>query len=367
MSEMQYFSTLCCSTFAVLIAGCSFDYPSGYSFDYQGEQAARAVNMDISAGVTTVNLRNVYGNVIVRASEEEDAAVHWDVTCWADTEEQAARLTKLVKFVSSIKRDTTFNCEVVFPESLVKELRGVKSNITVSIPASMAINVNNSHGDIVATNLASKADLTNSHGMLTAKGLTQDCILKNSHGDVLAEQLASATINNTHGNTVARTVSESIKIESHHGSVAILDVDGHIYAATSHDDIEVNGVGGNTSLKCSHGNIFARHLRGGVVEAETSYGNIDMHTLAKSITCESQHGEVILSAINPDLKKVKVESSFNDIHVTLANGLKPAVTTSASFGEVESEFSENSGGPEVKLHVKYGDITIRRQPNAEQE
>ncbi|MEO2015036.1 MAG: hypothetical protein ABGZ53_11770, partial [Fuerstiella sp.] len=97
------------------------------------------------------------------------------------------------------------------------------------------------------------------------------------------------------------------------------------------------------------------------------HGNIDMQTLATSITCESQHGEVILSAINPDLEKVKVKSSFNDIHVTLANGLNPAISTSASFGEVESEFSGNSGGPEVKLHVEHGDITIRRQKNAEQE
>jgi hypothetical protein len=351
---------------AVFQAGCSLDMSSGYSFDFQGEQASRTEHTDIPAEVETVDLTNLFGNVTITASENEDAAIDWNLACWADTEQEAVRLTEQVQFICSTEGNSS-RCEIVLPDGPQNTLRGVKSNITISLPASMKIRAVNSHGDICATDLSSEVELKNRFGKLTVQGLTKPCDLENSHGEVLAERITSATIKTSHGKTTVRTVSESLLVRGQHSGINVQHVDGNVDVATSHHGIDIDDVGGDATITCSHGAINGRRLRGQVVVTETSHGSTDLETLATSVSCSSQHGKVALSATNPDLKSVEVSASFHDIHLTLANGLNPAITTSATFGEVDSDFAGKGSSPTIGLNVKHGGITIRQQRKAEQE
>jgi hypothetical protein len=107
-------------------------------------------------------------------------------------------------------------------------------------------------------------------------------------------------------------------------------------------------------------------MRGQLVATETSHGSTDIRTLATSVSCHSQDGKVTLSAPNPDLPNVNISTSFHDIHVMLANDLNPAITTSATFGEVDSVFTGNGNSPQIGVTVKHSRITIRRQGNVDQ-
>lgn len=351
----------------VSVSGCTMTLTNGYRFDFQGEKEARQMDIEIPATATSLDLRNLHGDVEILPAADGVAALKWELTCWADSQAEAGRQIERVQLVTS-EEGGIFKCEVKLPTEEKELLRGVKSNMKLRVPASLIVSVRNSHGNIVAAELDCPVELQGAHGNIKASRLTQPLTLQNSHGDVAVEDVVEATIEVAHGDTTASTVHALLEVESSHGGVEIRDVTGNVDVKTAHDDITLTNVSGVVSARNSHGDIKGTQLHGDHLEVSSSFGSIEVTTLAASIKCRNQHGDVKITSLNPELHEISARTSFDSLTLTLPADCEPHLTTSATFGEVDSEFAATgSAGPVVELKVEHGDIRIRKQQTAEQE
>lgn len=346
------------------LTGCSININGGYSFDFQGEQVSRSLDLDVPAELTTLNLKNVHGDVRLEASETGTASVHWDLTCWADTAEEADRQAERIKMLTS-QTGGEYKIEVQLPTEDKDLLRGVKSNFTLRVPSSVLAKIRNSHGNVVARQVDARLDLHNAHGDLKIENITQECQLSNAHGDITASNIPRATIEVSHGDTTVSQIHEFLLVDSTHGSIDATDVVGEIELSTTFDNIDLRNVSGVLDVSNSHGNITGVQLNCSEVVADTSFGEIELATSAPRIICETSHGGVNVTANGATLTEIKLESTFNDITLYLPADCRPSLATDVSFGDINSAFPSNGSSPIVILDTQHGDINILKLPTAE--
>ena len=356
------------TTVSLLAAsGCSMTITNGYRFDFKGEKDTGTLDVEIPPEASVLNLTNLHGDVIIATSQDGSSSMHWDLSCWADTAEEAKRQLKQVQFTSVIEGDT-FECEVLLPTEDKERLRGVKSNFTVVVPASITVNVHNSHGRIEARQVDSRLSLHNRHGDTQAIGLTQPSDITNAHGNIELQDVVSATVENSHGDTTITTAHESLKVESAHGSITVQDAMCDVEVETSFDDISLTNVVGLMVARNSHGDIFGVQLNGENLDVETSFGAIDLVSAASVIKCRNQHGDTKLATIGSKVQEISVKTSFGDATVSLPGDCEPSVSTSCTFGDATSDFQGSTKqGPKVEIAVQHGDIRLIKLPMAEKE
>lgn len=349
----------------IAICGCSMTITNGYRFDFKGQQESKALNIEIPPETTELDLTNLHGDITITTSQDGTTNMQWDVTCWADTAEEADRQLEQIQFVSSIESGV-ITCEVQLPTEDKKLLRGVKSNFTLVLPESIAVNVHNSHGEIKAHNVRSQLDLDNRHGNIQAISLSQPCKITNAHGNIELQDVVTATVTNAHGDTLVTSVNDSLKLWSAHGSITVNDALGDVDVTTSHDDIFLTNINGFLVAKNSHGDISGTQLNGSKLDVETTFGNMDLISDAPEINCVNQHGAIKLTATNPSVHKVTAKTSFDSVTISLPGNCQPHTKTSCTFGDITSEFKTSTKqGPTVDVNVQHGDIRFIALPTAE--
>lgn len=347
--------------------GCSMTITNGYRFDFKGEKDTGTLDVEIPPEATVLDLTNLHGDVTVTTSTDGTSSMHWELSCWADTAEEAKRQLKQIQFTSAMEGDT-FDCEVLLPTEDKDLLRGVKSNFTISVPASIEVKVHNSHGRIEARQVDSRLSLHNRHGNIQATELTQPSDISNAHGNIELKDVVAATVENSHGDTMVTTAHESLKVESAHGSITVQDVMCNVDVETSFDNILLTNVTGLVVARNSHGDISGTQLHGDSLDVATSFAAIDLVSAASVVKCRNQHGDAKLSAIGTNAQEISVKTSFGDATVSLPGDCQPNARTSCTFGDVKNEFQDStSQGPVVEVEAKHGDVRLLKLATAEQE
>jgi hypothetical protein len=388
----------------LLLAGCSRDFWSqfsgfrlvqtdGYRFDFRGQTATGQEEGEIPAEVSDLDITHSFGNVRVVASREKPKW-SWKLTCWADTQETAKSHAEAIELIVEIK-DNRLSCNLQLPKPPVPDLRGVKSELTLWVPPSAKVAVNNRHGEtdvsgieqsvvvrcehsaLRLADLKSDVDastsfgqltaeriaggtLTNKHGGLTAQDIRGKLQASTSFSGLLVEQVSGDLVaTNKHGPVTARRIGGEARIRSgyaaveveaiggptnvanEHGRVSVVNVSQHAEVRTSFAGIEIREVKGGVTAYNEHGDIVGKKIQG-AIKAETSFGRIDLKVEATEVACKNQHGSIRLGLLSPDLRRIEAETSFGTLEISLAPDISPTIDASARHGKVRSDFPVRS-------------------------
>ncbi len=330
------------ATAALTLSSCVNRSVDGYCFNRQGEPAARYEEGQISPEVQRVTVDNRFGKVIVQVADGAPKW-SWDLTCWADTRDVAEHFTEQVELLTNETADQ-HGFTLILPEPPVPDLRGVESNLTLSVPDSVEVEVSNSFGP---TEIC---------------GLQGDTIVRSKHGAVQLERLGGR-----------------VDVENRHGDVSATEIDGNVDIQCRHGDIEVTDIGGELLLRNAHGGILARQIRGNV-DVENEHGGIDLGADSADVACRNRHGDLTLCLTGTELRRVRAETTFGDLELGVLGSLRPSIETDVDFGDVESDlpvhmmdtgadnFQDPAADvPRVTLKNKHGDIRVMKVLPAEME
>lgn len=305
-----------------LASGCNIQISSGYRFDYQGASVEKSVEETIDPGIRSIHIKNRFGDVDVVPSTE-DPTWTWSGTCWASDEKDAETFSSALKIQTSQVGDE-LHWTVVIPEP-DRKLRGVKSNLTLTLPANVELFVDHQHGDIKADALAQNASLKNQHGDIRVQSPEGVIQLENSHGDVIvSDSSAAVNVICRHGAIEVNDPRENLTIESQHGEVKVINAQGSVTTDSAHTDIELVSMGGE-------------------------------------INCSSQHGEVVVKVLGSEFQSLIADLQHGDITVVIPPEIQPRVQVGVQFGKADSkvESSELDSAPVIQINSQHGDITLR--------
>ena len=355
-----------CGT-SIVINGNSFQ------FDFQGEKAERTESGEVPDSVRRIEIENQFGDVRVEASVE--GKWNWAVTCWSDSPEAAELYTEEVQMHVDTRGEVqTWRIEL--PQG-ADDLRGLKSNLTINLPASVEVVSRNSHGGTTVDNRDASVDTENSHGDTHLKNLTEDCNAVNHHGHLVASRVMGGKYLVSHGNLQVDQVAGQAKLNCSHGDLKLESIAGFAQVCNSHGKTHVVGLRDGGDVDCQQGSIVIENSMGnlsvkgahsnidisaaaGEIETRTEHGYIRIKSEAESVVCNNEHGDIVLTLSNPDLRKVFAKTGHAKIRVEMPAQVEANFSTNVEHGDIQNEFESSSNGINVTLKNQHGDIVVKK-------
>lgn len=357
MNAVAFLAIVACglSTFA----GCEISF-SGFTFT--GQTAQTSQQGAVGEEIKHVRVFNQFGDIVVK-SAQGGAGWSWDGKVWAKTQEEADRFIGELKLSVDTEGDTkTWLLEM--PANSVG-LNGVESNLTIKLPESVVVEVNNRHGNVRAAETGGDVTIDNAHGNVDVSQVAGNLTIENAHGNVVANTIAMATIAVRHGNADIQTATGSLAIDSSHGRVNVDSVTGELKFLGSHSMLKATDLSSNAILTNAHGELDGKNIAGNVV-TENRHGSTKIETLGSRVRISSERGGVDLDVQNTSFENVTIENRHSGIKVKLPQSSTPNITMNVKHGDAKSEFdNQGSSGQLVELTNRHGNIRVTKSAAAE--
>jgi DUF4097 and DUF4098 domain-containing protein YvlB len=346
--------------------GWHFDQDRFDEFFGDKHESDQTLDLAFPAGgsLAVVNPR---GDVTIDGTSDDGRihiAEHKQVYAMSD-EEDDAKAQHLAPQVSTI--GTTLNLNV-------RAIDGGIADLTITVPAAAAINVNANHGNVHVASIKSPVTVTANHGDIELSAITG---------------AATAHINGGGSSISAHSMGSGIAIEGHAQDVTLSEITGAVsitgeFFGTTHLD-HINGA---MHLHTSRTDLRAARLDGevesvpnedltvdqaaGPFALTTSYRNIRLDRIAGDVAVTDRNGTIELTAA-PPLGAIDLEDRNGSVKLTLPEHAGFSVQGSTTDGNVDTDFplttsgSEShksingtvgAGGPMVRITTTNGDLSI---------
>ena len=374
-----------------VVPSCSLNVNSleGYGFDFRGPTATRTQQGDILGHVKTVEVNNRFGKVHVEPVEDS-FGWRWELTCWSDAVEQAERFASQIQ-LNVQQRGDVQTWIVTLPQPPVPQLRGVRSDLTLQVPASVQVVVSNGFGDTTIQGVEGSVVTETRHGQVELADLAGSVNATHSFGQLQASRIHRAHLVNSHGQVNVREAAGDLIIHNQFGEVTATDVLGQLEIVNAHGQVSVGNVGGRAEIRGAfapiqlsgaqsdvllhnkHGQVTVRQVRGRL-EIENAFGGIDADVESAEVICKCKHGSILLRLRNPQLRLVQAETAFANLDLQIPERLSPAIQSDVKFGQVhsdvpvrlvesvDSERGLSSEAPRIIVKNQHGDIHIKQSP-----
>lgn len=363
-----------------LVPGCaSQERVDGYAFDREGATARRAAQGELPADLERLAVDHRFGRVVV-SDTDGPASWSWHLTCWSDDLGTALAWTERIELRVEVRgREAHLVLDV--PPPPAPDLRGVLSNLTVSLPASARVEIENAHGPTRVEGLRGGTHVTARHGTVELADLDGAIDASTTHAALTAQDVAGGRLASEHGPVRVRRVRGALEVETRHAPLEVRDVAGDLRARNAHGLVRARGVDGRADVETSHAPLEVELVRGGAqlvndrgdvtardvhgdVEADTSHGTIELVGWSEDVVCRNAHGPIRLELASPDLRSVDASTSHGGIELRVTPGLEARVDAEARHGEVRSDLEPPERGlaahaARLVLDTDHGDVDIR--------
>ena len=319
------------------LAGCHWS--SSHNWSFTGATAEQSLTGEFSDGIKRVVVVNEFGDVKINLAEGQPGW-KWDAKVWADTQPIADEFLEIVSMDVQTDGDTQ-TWTLVLPE-ISDMLNGVKSNITLRLPAEVQAGVSNRHGDVSIENLQTAV------------------AIENAHGNVFAKQLGDAQFTIRHGNTDIHS-AETVNIDAAHGNVKVRNLMGALAAEVGHGNFDASEVQQATNIEARHSNISADRLEGDV-EIENNHGNTNISTSGNDVSLRSSHGNIHLAMQSDAFESIDIQNNHANIRVDLPSDTVAVIDISANHGNADTDIPSTPDAERtVQLRNNHGNIRVEKK------
>jgi cell wall-active antibiotic response 4TMS protein YvqF/putative adhesin len=340
----------------------------GDNFEYDLDVTPRTIPAN-----APVSVRNVRGDMNVRASDDNQVEVSAkkNVRAWSDHD--AERIAKPVT-VEITQNGDSFE---VHPAGYDTSDARIGVDLDVAVPKKSPLTVKTEKGDVTISDFASDVSVTNQNGDVDVRGTNGAVLVEMRKGDV--------KINDTTGDVKISGKGGEIEVNDTSGS---LTVEGDFYGPVRADKVTkgVRMVSPRTDLTAS---ALAGHMEAGSgnLDLIDVPGIVNLRTRDTEVNVENPGGKVTIDNRNAQTTVRFTSAPKDDVTITnSSSGISLSIPGSSSFEvvadcrncDIESEFSgldqtkSESGdshlggkygsgkGPKITLKTSYGNIELRR-------
>jgi hypothetical protein len=354
----------------------------GTSYSYNVEES-----YPLSAP-TPLRIENSNGSVTVIPGSDQEVRVRLRKVVFQNEESRAKAIAEEIKLEAGPEgtaEATTFVVRTNRDALAERDLR-FNTDLEVLVPAKSSVKVQNSFGEVKATNLEGKLDLSTSHNDLEIRDCSGEFLASNRYGDsrlinltgnvtveargrVVVESVrgdvqirneyspvevrdiqGAATVFNTESSILLEKVSKPVVIEARGTQVTVNDVGDTLKLSTSHRRVRVSEVGGGVQLDTSYANIAFKKIKG-PVEISSNSDRLNFEELGDALKIKAKGSVVTADGV---AGAVDIQTTLRDVAVSNFGG---ACFVISEFGDVTLSTETVSKG-EIKVKNKNGSIEL---------
>ncbi len=348
--------------------GGAFEGMPGDNYEFDADVEPKSI-----PARAPVVVRNIRGDITVRASDDPEIQVSAKKNVRTWNENQAEKIAKPIGVEISQNGDSY----EVHPSGYEASDSRISVDLDVSVPKKSALTVKTDKGDVVISDFLTDVSVTDQNGDVEVRGTDGDVSIEMKKGDV--------KISDTKGDVKISGKGGEIEVNDTTGS---LTVEGDFYGPVRADKVTkgVRMVSPRTDLTVS---ALAGHMEAGsgnldVIDAPA---NVSLRTRDTEINVEDPGGKVNIENRNAQTNVRFTTAPKEDITITnSSSGISLTVPGSSSFEiqaecrncDIDSEFAGlgpvkspsgdgslsgkyGSGkGPKITLKTSYGNIELHR-------
>jgi hypothetical protein len=336
----------------------------------------------------TLRLMNAHGEVTVEGTETDRVTLTLEKIVRRHTESEAKSVADGLHAV--VNRDSL--AVVITTNRADLRERGLDTNFRLTVPAGMALQVDNSygmvkvrgvaaatvvnrHGEVNASNITGALKVENAYEDVSVDGIRGACEIKSSHSDVLARGVEGGlTLDHAYGTVTLSKIAQTVVVEAphsevlaediagpldirnsyekvtlrrvgpanvtgHHSEVEAAEVKGDLEVATSYATVSVSAVQGGLRVTGKSVGLSGNGVSGGEIYVATSYEPVELSGFSGKTTIVVSHGDVVLTPL-PLTGPIDVRGDYSGITLHWPAGGPYPIEARTKSGEIGWHLAE---------------------------
>jgi hypothetical protein len=334
-------------------------------------------DVDVSPKTIPANapvlVRNISGDITVRASDDQQIQVSAkkNVRTWSESE--AERLAKPVAVEITQNGDTY----EVHPTGYDSSDARIGVDLEVSVPQKSALTVRTEKGDVTVSDFQADVNVTDQQGDAEVRGTNGAVSVETRKGDVkISDTKGDVKISGKGGEIEVTETSGSLTIEGDfYGPVRTDAVAKGIRIVSPKTDLTVSSLNGH--LEAGSGNLDLIDAPGNVT-LRTRDTEVNVENPGGKVSIDNRNAQTNVRFVAPPKDDVTITNSSSGISLTLPGSSSFEIIADCRNCDIESEFDgldqtkSESGdshlagkygsgkGPKITLKTSYGNIELRR-------
>jgi DUF4097 and DUF4098 domain-containing protein YvlB len=315
----------------------------------------------------TIEIQNPRGDISITAGDGSAMQVQSHAVAYADSDAEANKI-----FESELAHVTVSGNNVLVKSDGNSSGR---LNLTVTIPKTARLTINDGRGDITAANLGNGANITAAHGDIHLNSITGfvqvhfstdkgDFSAHQVDGDITADgRCNDLTLSEIHGKIL---LNGDIFGEAH-----MENLTGPVHLHTSVTDLEMGSLPGDMTLNDE--DLRVTEAKGNV-RATTHSKNVDLTQIYGDTFVEDRDGNISIAPAGTYNVEAKSTSGKGDIELTLPPNVSATVNAFTHNGDILSDYPVNipegeskrvaltvgGGSAKINLTTDVGDVNIKK-------
>ncbi len=322
---------------------------------------------------TPVLVRNVRGDITVRASDDNEIRVSAkkNVRTWSENE--ADRLAKPIG-VDITKNGDGFE---VHPSGYDSSDARIGVDLDVSVPQMSPLTVRTDKGDVNVSDFQNDVSVIDQNGDVEVRGATGEVSIDMKKGDVkVSDSHGDVKISGKGGEIEATDITGSLTVEGDfYGPVRTDRVAKGVRMVSPRTDLTVSALAGH--LEVGSGNLDLIDAPG-LVNLRTRDTEINVENPGGKVNIDNRNAQTTVRFSSAPKEDVTISNSNSGISLTIPGSSSFEILAECRNCDIDSEFpglasvKSPSGdstiagrygsgkGPKITLKTSYGNIELRR-------
>ena len=246
---------------------------------------------------------------------------------------------------------------------------------TVSLPATVSLDVDAKYCDVELPNLTGPTVLDVAYGDLVAGKLTNSSEMEISYGSARVEQLGANSLVKLRYSEGSFRNTGDLRYDGRYSEVRFGTVHGVLRLDVGYEEIDVESAtevyldGNYNELAVER--VDRIHLNG-------NYTEFHLGTVTKSLEVDASYGDVEVGTLPAGFELVNIRASYTDVQIDVANDAGYTLDLRARYGDIDAPTADlsprntsnesntksvkgtkaGSGKGVIRVETNYGDIKI---------
>lgn len=253
-------------------------------------------------------------------------------------------------------------------DSLSPQNRLFTTDIEIFVPKNSQVQVVNSYGEVRASDLDGKLDLSTTHRSIELRDCTGQFNVSTRYAECRLTDLKGNLTVDGHGKVYIENVKGDVTVTDEYAPLEIINIDGKLTVSSTEGNLRIDRVTKPVSIEARGMQVQAANLQDSL-KMSTSYGGADISKVVSTVTIESRNatlnlkdiqGSVEINSSTSGVRADNIRGPLN-IHTTLKDVVVNEFSDSCTISNEYASISISShvlGKGDVRVANRNGDVDL---------
>jgi hypothetical protein len=333
---------------------------------------------------TSVRVENAYGQVVVSPGGEGEIRIRLKKVVYEDEEERAKEIADQIRVegglegsASSPDEDkqsaeklaagTSANIFVIKTnrDSLSSEDHRFNTDMEVSIPKNIGLQIRNLYGEVHVANLAGQMNVSTTHNPIEIRDCIGDVTASNRYGETRLINLTGNVSVDARGDVHIETIKGNVDVRDRYSPVVISGVDGKVTVSNTDQSINISDVTQPVVIEAHGASVQVNNLRS-TLKVSSSHRNVDISNVDSNVDLQSKYSTITLKdikgSVDIDANSDRINADVIDGHLKL-KGRGSGIVANNVRGSVEihttlKDVSVNDFSGSCSVTNEHADVSL---------